>query len=166
MDLTAARGRPYARSMSYTERITIEPGKRGGQPCIRGLRITVQDVLEYLASGMTEEEILRDFPDLERKDIRACLEYAADRERRIMARPIPLPPPGFDELSTEEKVEYVQSLWDRIAANEEEVPVPEWHREVIRQRLRDVEAQPDDTVEWRDLRDELQRELRERKPEG
>lgn len=63
----------------YRERITIEPGKRGGKPCIRGLRITVYDVLDYLASGMTEQEILADFPDLEPEDIRAVLAFAADR---------------------------------------------------------------------------------------
>ena len=61
--------------------ITIEPGKRGGKPCIRGMRITVYDVLEYLASGMTPEEILKDFPYLTKDDIRACLSYAAKRER-------------------------------------------------------------------------------------
>ena len=71
--------------MDYLGRITIEPDKRSGKPCIRGLRITVQDVLEYLASGMTEAEILEDFPDLEPEDIRACLTFAADRERRLMA---------------------------------------------------------------------------------
>ena len=71
--------------MDYIDRITIEPDKRSGKPCIRGLRITVQDVLEYLASGMTEAEILDDFPDLEAEDIRACLSFAADRERRLMA---------------------------------------------------------------------------------
>lgn len=70
--------------MNYQERISIEPGKRGGKPCIRGLRITVYDVLDYLASGMTTEEILQDFPDLEQDDIRACLAFAADRERRLM----------------------------------------------------------------------------------
>lgn len=69
--------------MSYQDRITIEPGKRGGKPCVRGLRITVYDVLEYLASGMTIEEILEDFPELEREDILAALSFAADRERRI-----------------------------------------------------------------------------------
>jgi uncharacterized protein (DUF433 family) len=69
--------------MDYRERITIEPGKRGGKPCIRGLRITVYGVLEYLASGMSEDEILRDFPDLTREDIRACLAFAPDRERRL-----------------------------------------------------------------------------------
>ena len=65
----------------YTEVITVEPGKRGGNPCIRGLRITVYDILEYLASGMTETEILADFPDLSYRDIRACLAFADDRER-------------------------------------------------------------------------------------
>jgi|SRR5260370_32800200 len=68
----------------YQDRIMIEPGKRGGKPCIRGLRITVYDVLEYLASGMSEEQILRDFPDLTREDIRASIAFAADRERRLM----------------------------------------------------------------------------------
>ncbi|WP_434479294.1 DUF433 domain-containing protein [Gemmatimonas sp.] len=69
--------------MDYRERITIEPGKRGGKPCLRGLRITVYDVLDYLAGGMSEDEILADFPDLEREDIRAALAFAADRERRL-----------------------------------------------------------------------------------
>lgn len=73
--------------MNYQNIITIEPGKRGGKPCIRGLRITVYDILEYLASGMTEEEILRDFPDLTRDDIRACLGFAAERERRLLSLP-------------------------------------------------------------------------------
>ncbi len=73
--------------MSYRDRITIEPGKRGGKPCIRGMRITVYDVLEYLAGGMSEEQILADFPDLEREDIRACLEFAADRERKLASAP-------------------------------------------------------------------------------
>jgi len=64
--------------------ITIDPGKRSGKPCIRGLRITVSDVLEYLASGMTEAEILADFPELTSEDIRACLAFAAERERRLL----------------------------------------------------------------------------------
>ena len=68
--------------MDYHEIITLEPDKRGGQPCIRGLRITVCDVLSYLASGMTEEEILSDYPDLTPDDIAASLSYAADRERK------------------------------------------------------------------------------------
>ncbi|MBN1490928.1 MAG: DUF433 domain-containing protein [Phycisphaerae bacterium] len=70
--------------MEYRDIITIEPGKRGGKPCVRGLRVTVYDVLEYLASGMTEAEILADFPDLTSDDIRACLSFAADRERRLL----------------------------------------------------------------------------------
>ena len=73
--------------MDYRPYITIEPGKRGGKPCIRGLRITVYDVLEYLASGMSEAEILRDFPDLTGDDIRACLAFAADRERKLVSIP-------------------------------------------------------------------------------
>jgi uncharacterized protein (DUF433 family) len=71
--------------MDYASLITIEPGKRSGQPCIRGLRITVQDVLEYLAGGMSIDEVLHDFPDLTREDVQACLAYAADRERRLRA---------------------------------------------------------------------------------
>jgi len=69
-------------AMNYEDIITIEPGKRGGQPCIRGIRITVYDVLSYFASGMSAEEILSDFPDFTQDDIRACLAYAADRERK------------------------------------------------------------------------------------
>jgi uncharacterized protein (DUF433 family) len=70
--------------MNYRDIITVEPGKRGGKPCIRGLRITVYDVLDYLASGMTEADILREFPELTRDDIRATLAFAADRERRLV----------------------------------------------------------------------------------
>jgi len=70
--------------MSYKDRIKIEPGKRGGKPCIRGMRITVYDVLSYLAAGMTEQEILDDFPYLTKEDILACLSYAADREHQQM----------------------------------------------------------------------------------
>ena len=69
--------------MNYRERITVEPGKRGGRPCIRGLRITVYDVLDQLSAGMTSEHIIEDFPELEPEDIRACLGFAADRERHI-----------------------------------------------------------------------------------
>lgn len=71
-------------NVSYQNIITIEPGKRSGKPCIRGLRITVYDVLSYLASGMSIEEVLEDFPVLTREDILACLSYAADRERQMM----------------------------------------------------------------------------------
>jgi len=73
--------------VDYRSRITIEADKRGGKPCVRRLRITVHEVLDYLASGMSEDEILRDFPDLDREDIRACLAFAADRERRLMSVP-------------------------------------------------------------------------------
>ncbi len=71
--------------MDYREHITIEPGKRGGRPCIRGLRIAVADVLGWLASGMSHAEILADYPELSENDIRACLAYAAERERRLIA---------------------------------------------------------------------------------
>jgi uncharacterized protein (DUF433 family) len=70
--------------MAYQDIITVDPGKRGGQPSIRGMRITVADVLSYLASGMSEDQILSDFPELTREDIRACLSYAADRERQTL----------------------------------------------------------------------------------
>lgn len=70
--------------MDYRKIITIEPGKRGGKPCVRGMRITVYDVLEYLAAGMTPEEILEDFPYLTKEDILACLAFAADREKSLM----------------------------------------------------------------------------------
>ncbi|MBI2438030.1 MAG: DUF433 domain-containing protein [Lentisphaerae bacterium] len=69
--------------MNYANIITIEPGKRSGKPCIRGMRITVSDILEYLASGMTEADILRDFPELTSDDIHACLAFAADREKKL-----------------------------------------------------------------------------------
>jgi uncharacterized protein (DUF433 family) len=71
--------------MSYQNIITIEPGKRGGKPCIRRMRITVYDVLGWLAAGMSQAEIIDDFPELTAADIRACLEFVADRERRLVA---------------------------------------------------------------------------------
>lgn len=74
-------------TQDYRDIIVVEPGKRGGKPVIRGLRITVYDVLEYLASGMSEDDILADFPDLTRDDIRACLAFAADRERKLSSSP-------------------------------------------------------------------------------
>lgn len=73
--------------MDYREYITIDPEKRGGKPCIRGLRITVYEVLDYLSSDMTEDEILADFPDLTRQDLKACIAYAADVERRLATIP-------------------------------------------------------------------------------
>ena len=69
--------------MNYRERITVEPGKRGGRPCIRGLRITVYDVLDQLSAGMTVEHLIENFPELELEDIRACLGFTTDRERHI-----------------------------------------------------------------------------------
>ncbi len=74
--------------MNYRDIITIESEKRGGKPCVRGLRITVYEVLEYLASEMSEAEILEDFPDLTREDLKACIAYAVDRERRLMSAPL------------------------------------------------------------------------------
>lgn len=73
--------------LDYKNRITIEPDKRSGKPCIRGMRITVYDILEYLAAGMKEEEILEDFPELKKEDIRATLQFAADRERKLTKAP-------------------------------------------------------------------------------
>ena len=69
--------------MNWQERISVNPAVRSGKPCIKGTRITVYDVLEYLAGGMSEDEILNDFPDLAREDIRASLAFAAARERRL-----------------------------------------------------------------------------------
>lgn len=72
---------------TYSNIITIDPGKRSGKPCIRGMRMTVTDVFEYLAGGMTHEEVLVEFPDLTEEDIRACLAFAADRERKLAMLP-------------------------------------------------------------------------------
>ena len=69
--------------MNYQDRITIEAGKRGGRPCVRGLRITVYDVLEQMAAGLSPKELLEDFPELQEDDINACLAFAADREHRL-----------------------------------------------------------------------------------
>lgn len=77
----------YHCHVDYSKIIAIEPGKRSGKPTIRGTRMTVTDVLEYLASGMTEAEILSDFPDLTAQDIKACLAFAADRERKLATLP-------------------------------------------------------------------------------
>jgi uncharacterized protein (DUF433 family) len=74
----------YLSYMHYRDIITIESGKRSGKPCIRGMRITVTDILEYLASGMSIPEILGDFPELTEDDIRACLAFAADREKKLV----------------------------------------------------------------------------------
>lgn len=74
----------YTMIMDYKQILTLEPGKRSGKPCIRGMRITVYEVLSYLAAGMTHEEILSDFPYLTQEDILACLSYAADREKQSL----------------------------------------------------------------------------------
>jgi uncharacterized protein (DUF433 family) len=74
--------------VDYTKHITVELNKRGGKPCVRGLRITVGEVLDYMASEMTEDEILEDFPDLTLNDLKACIAFAADRERRLMTVPV------------------------------------------------------------------------------
>ena len=73
--------------MDYRDYITIDPNKRGGKPCVRGLRITVYEVLEYFVSDMTEAQILEDFPDLTREDLKACIAFSADRERRLLTVP-------------------------------------------------------------------------------
>ena len=73
--------------MNYRDYITIDPNKRAGKPCVRGLRITVYEVLEYLASDMSEEQILHDFPDLTHEDLKACIAFAADRERKLITVP-------------------------------------------------------------------------------
>ena len=79
-----------------------------------------------------------------------------------MTNPVPLPPPGFDDLPVDKQIEYVQSLWDRIAATPEQVPVPEWHREILDERLRDLEANPDVGENWDVVRDRLRDKLRGR----
>ena len=78
-----------SKAVDYRSVITSDPNVRSGKPCIRDTRMTVTDVLEYLAGGMSEDEILDDFPYLVRDDIRACLAFAADRERRIIMSPVP-----------------------------------------------------------------------------
>ena len=75
----------YSPEMKYQQVITMEPGKRGGRPCVRGMRIAVADVLGWLAAGMSPQEILSDYPELTQEDISACLAFAADRERGIRA---------------------------------------------------------------------------------
>ena len=85
--LTVFVVKPNLNNMDYRDYITIDPNKRSGKPCVRGLRITVYEVLEYLASDMTEDQILADFPDLTRDDLKACIAFAADRERKLITVP-------------------------------------------------------------------------------
>ena len=75
--------------MDLLDRITVSPGIRSGKPCVRGTRITVADVLEYLAGGMSQDEIIADFPELTSDDVRACLAFAAERERRVVTLGVP-----------------------------------------------------------------------------
>ena len=79
-----------------------------------------------------------------------------------MARPLPNPPPGFDDLSVDEQIEYLQSLWDRVAADADKVPVPAWHAEIIRKRVAELEADPDNAVPWDQAREEIVRRIGER----
>jgi putative addiction module component (TIGR02574 family) len=77
-----------------------------------------------------------------------------------MAQPLTVPPPGFDDLPVEAQIDYVQALWDRIAATPDRVPVPDWHKAILDERLADLEANPDDAVPWEQVRDELRAKLR------
>lgn len=79
--------RQYYLNMEYKDHIDINPEIRNGKPCIRGMRITVYDILEYLASGMSESQILNDFPELKSDHIKACLMFAADREKKLVKIP-------------------------------------------------------------------------------
>ena len=79
-----------------------------------------------------------------------------------MSKPVAIPPPGFDELTVEEQIDYVQSLWDRIASTPDQVPVPDWHRAVLDERLRDYDANPDAGESWDVVRDRLRDNLRKR----
>ena len=76
-----------------------------------------------------------------------------------MPKPVPLPPPGFDDLSVDEKIDYLQSLWDRIAATAETVPVPDWHHEILDERLKDLQAEPDSGDSWKVVQERLRKKL-------
>ena len=82
-----------------------------------------------------------------------------------MAANIQLPPPGFNDLSLDDQIDYVQSLWDRIVAKPDQVPIPDWHRQVIRQRLADQEASPSEGQPWEEVRDEIRNKLERRSPQ-
>jgi len=90
---------------------------------------------------------------------RAKLYLSQPVSGRHMAKPVPLPPPGFDDLSVDEKIEYLQSLWDRIAATPETIPVPDWHREIIDNRLKDLEANPDAGDSWEAVQERLRKKF-------
>jgi uncharacterized protein (DUF433 family) len=87
--LVAQHRMALAAAGEFSHLITIEPGKRTGQPCIRGIRMTVYDVLEYLAGGMSDAEVLHDFPDLTQEDLDMCRAFAADLDRRLRSLPTP-----------------------------------------------------------------------------
>ena len=76
-----------------------------------------------------------------------------------MVKALPIPPPGFDELSTEEKLDYVQSLWDRLLPTPEKIPVPDWHKQTVNERLADYQANPDEGRTWDQVRNELEQKL-------
>lgn len=82
-----------------------------------------------------------------------------------MARPLPIPP-GFDDLSVDEQLDYVQSLWDRITAQPEAIPIPDWHRRVLEDRLASYQANPGDVIPWEDVREDLLQTLRDRRTRG
>ena len=83
-----------------------------------------------------------------------------------MATNLPLPPPGFDDLSVDDQIDYIQSLWDRIVAEPDQVPVPDWHRQVIRQRMADQENSPSEGQPWEEVRDEIRNKLERGKSRG
>jgi putative addiction module component (TIGR02574 family) len=76
-----------------------------------------------------------------------------------MAKTLPLPPPGFEELSVEEQIDYIQSLWERIAAHPEDIPVPDWHRKIIEERLADLDENPDAGIPWEEVRETMKKHL-------
>ena len=76
-----------------------------------------------------------------------------------MAKTLPIPPPGFEELSVEEQIDYIQSLWERIAAHPEDVPVPDWHRKIIEERLTDLDENPDASIPWEEVREAMKKHL-------
>jgi putative addiction module component (TIGR02574 family) len=146
--------------VDYSQLITIEPGKRGGQPCVRGMRITVRDVLEYLAGGMTVDELLADFPELTIEDIRACLAFAANpiprpREPAVRSESVEkvaIPPTlqelGVDRLSPEDRLALAEAIWDSVARDAETAALPPAQRAELERRLADSIAHPDAVTPW------------------
>ena len=83
--------------------------------------------------------------------------------RALVPKPVPLPPPGFDDLSVDEKIDYLQSLWDRIAATPETIPVPDWHREIIDERVKELEVDPDAGDDWDVVKERLRKKFDNRR---